>query len=219
MDHSPAQVRPYRAEDLDALYEVCLLTADNGGDGTAQYADPRLPGLVHAAPYGLFAPDLAFVVEDAAGVGGYIVGARDSRAFEARLELEWWPPLRARYPGPPPELPAERRTGDQRQAFRIHHPWLVSDAVYARFPSHLHINLDARARRQGWGTKLLAALFDQLRAGGSAGVHLTTSTTNTRAIAFYHTLGFEVLEQPGTATVMGLRFDGSGRMEASPSRS
>jgi len=197
MDHSPAQVRPYRAEDLDALYEVCLLTADNGGDGTAQYADPRLPGLVHAAPYGLFAPDLAFVVEDAAGVGGYIVGARDSRAFEARLELEWWPPLRARYPGPPPELPAERRTGDQRQAFRIHHPWLVSDAVYARFPSHLHINLVPRLQSGGWGRALISTELDALRQQGSPGVHLFVHPENTRARGFYAHLGFTEFPDDG----------------------
>jgi ribosomal protein S18 acetylase RimI-like enzyme len=190
MDHAPARIRPYRAEDLEALYEVCLLTADNGGDGTAQYADRRMPGLVHAAAYGLFAPDLAFVVEDAGGVGGYIIGARDSRAFEARLELEWWPPLRAKYPEPPPEIPEERRTGDQRQAFRIHHPWLVSDAVYARYPSHLHINLVPRLQSGGWGRTLIKTELDALRQQGSPGVHLFVHPENIRARGFYAHLGF-----------------------------
>src|SRR5262245_12928267 len=181
MDHAQARIRPYRADDLDALYEVCLLTADNGGDATGQYADPRMPGLVHAAAYGLFAPDLAFVVEDAGGVGGYIIGARDSRAFEARLAQEWWPPLRAKYPAPPPEIPEERRTGDQRQAFRIHHPWLVSDAVYARYPSHLHINLVPRLQSGGWGRALIRTELDALRQQGSPGVHLFVHPENIRA--------------------------------------
>jgi ribosomal protein S18 acetylase RimI-like enzyme len=190
MDDVPARIRPYRADDLDALYEVCLLTADNGGDGTAQYAEPRMPGLVHAAAYGLFAPDLAFVVEDADGVGGYIIGARDSRAFEARLEREWWPPLRAKYPDPPPEIPEELRTGDQRQAFRIHHPWLVSDAVYARYPSHLHINLVPRLQSGGWGRALIGTELDALRRQGSPGVHLFVHPENIRARGFYAHLGF-----------------------------
>ena len=41
-----------------------------------------------------------FVVEDGHGVGGYIVGAPDTRNFEARLEAEWWPDLREIYSDP-----------------------------------------------------------------------------------------------------------------------
>jgi hypothetical protein len=48
----------------------------------------------------LFEPALAFVAQDTAGVGGYIVGALDTPAFEQRLERTWWPHLRARYPDP-----------------------------------------------------------------------------------------------------------------------
>jgi ribosomal protein S18 acetylase RimI-like enzyme len=190
MDDAQAHIRPYRAEDLDALYRVCLLTADNGGDATGQYADPRLPGLVHAAAYGLFAPGLAFIAEDGAGVGGYIIGVRDSRAFEERLELEWWPPLRARYPEPPAEIAEDQRTGDQRQAYRIHHPWRVSDAVYQRYPSHLHINLVPRLQSGGWGRKLIDTLLGALRQQGSPGVHLFVHPENTRARGFYAHLGF-----------------------------
>ena len=57
------------------------------------FDDPRILGHVFAAPYGLFEPSLAFVAEDEVGVGGYIVGALDSRAFEERLEAGWWPTL------------------------------------------------------------------------------------------------------------------------------
>jgi ribosomal protein S18 acetylase RimI-like enzyme len=190
MNGDPARIRPYRAGDLDALYRVCLLTADNGGDATGQYADRRLPGLVHAAPYGLFAPDLAFVAEDSEGVGGYIVGARDTRAFAGRLELEWWPPLRAKYPDPPPDIGEDQRTGDQRQAYRIHHPWPVSDAVYRRYPSHLHINLVPRLQSGGRGRALIGTLLDELRKQGSPGVHLFVHPENIRARGFYAHLGF-----------------------------
>ncbi|HEU5421822.1 MAG TPA: GNAT family N-acetyltransferase [Streptosporangiaceae bacterium] len=197
MDPARARIRRYRADDLDALYEVCLLTADNGGDGTRLYADPRLPGLLHAAPYGLFEPGLAFVVEDAGGVGGYIVGARDSRAFEARLELEWWPPLRARYPEPPAGIPEEQRTGDQRQAWRIHHRWLIGDELYRAYPSHLHINLVPRLQSGGWGRKLIDTQLAALRQQGSPGVHLFVHPDNTRARGFYAHVGFTELPDGG----------------------
>ncbi len=76
------------------------------------FDDPRILGHVFAAPYGLFEPSLAFVAEDEAGVGGYIVGALDSRAFEERLEADWWPALRDRYPAPPSELPLDQPCPD-----------------------------------------------------------------------------------------------------------
>ena len=113
---SQASIRPYRDSDLDDLYRICLQTGDSGQDATSMFDDPRLLGHVFAAPYGLFEPSLAFVAEDEAGVGGYIVGALDSRAFAERLEADWWPALRDRYPAPPAELPPDQWTPDQRTA-------------------------------------------------------------------------------------------------------
>ena len=86
-----ARVRRYRPDDLDALYRICLQTSYHGGDGTALFRDPRLPGHVYAAPYGLFEPSLAFVAKDAAGVGGYIVAALNGETFEQRLERSGGP--------------------------------------------------------------------------------------------------------------------------------
>jgi hypothetical protein len=81
-----ACIRRYRDSDLDDLYRICLQTGDGGKDATSMFEDQRILGHVFAAPYGLFEPSLAFVAEDEAGAGGYIVGALDSRAFEERLE-------------------------------------------------------------------------------------------------------------------------------------
>ena len=112
----PASIRPYRESDLDDLYRICLQTGDSGKDATSIFDDPRILGHVFAAPYGLFEPSLAFVAEDQFGVGAYIVGALDSRTFDARLEADWWPALREQYPAPPAELPPDQWTPDQRAA-------------------------------------------------------------------------------------------------------
>ena len=64
-------IRPYQPADLDALYEVCLQTGRDGGDATPLYRDHKLLGHVHAAPYALFEPSLAFGAEDEAGGSGY----------------------------------------------------------------------------------------------------------------------------------------------------
>ena len=83
-----------RPDDLGALYEIALATGDNGQDASGQHQDGRMVGHIYAAPYATLEPGSAFVAEDRQGVAGYIVGTHDTDAFEARMEAEWWPPLR-----------------------------------------------------------------------------------------------------------------------------
>ena len=203
---SQASIRPYRDSDLDDLYRICLLTGDAGQDATSMFDDPRILGHVFAAPYALFEPSLAFVAEDEAGVGGYIVGALDSRAFEGRLEADWWPALRDRYPAPPSELPPDQWTPDQRTAGFIHAPFPVPDELAQDYPSHLHVNLVPRLQSQGLGRQLMNTLIRALQEQGSAGVHFFVWPANQRAVGFYQHLGFTMISaEPAVIFTMDLR--------------
>jgi ribosomal protein S18 acetylase RimI-like enzyme len=161
------------------------------------FEDPRILGHVVAAPYGLFEPSLTFVAEDELGVGGYIVGALDSKAFEKRLETDWWPALRDKYPPPPAELPPDKWTPDQRWARFIHVPLTVPDEIAEDYPSHLHINLVPRLQSQGLGRQMMNTLIRALRERGSVGVHFFVSAANQRAAGFYRHLGFTVISAEG----------------------
>jgi ribosomal protein S18 acetylase RimI-like enzyme len=194
---SHASVRPYRDSDLDDLYRICVQTGDSGEDATSMFEDPRILGHVFAAPYGFFGPSLAFVAEDDLGVGGYIVGALDSRAFEKRLEADWWPALRGRYPAPPSQLPPDQWTPDQRAAGLIHVPPRVPDELAEDYPSHLHINLVPRLQSQGLGRQLMNMLMRALREQGSVGLHFFVWPANQRAIGFYRHLGFTMISAVG----------------------
>ena len=193
MDRTRARIRPYRPGDLDALYRICLLTGDSGQDATSQFHDPQLLGHVFAAPYGLFEPSLAFVAEDTEGVGGYILGALDTRSFEEQLESRWWPRLRTRYPYPPASLRPEQWTPDQHMAHMIHHRWRIPDELAVRYPSHMHIDLLPRLQASGYGRQLTDTLITALRGQGSVGVHLHVLPGNQRAAGFYRRLGFTEL--------------------------
>jgi ribosomal protein S18 acetylase RimI-like enzyme len=188
VNSTAARIRPYQPADLDDVYRVCLLTADSGQDATALVRDPSLPGHVWAGPYVTLEPSLAFVVEDGAGVGGYVLGALDSWAFERRLQRDWWPPLRVSHP----ELDA----GDylsplERWAIHdIHHSWAADDELLRKFPSHLHIDLLPRLQGRGIGTQLMERMIASLRARGSHGLHMFVSQANHRAAGFYRHLGF-----------------------------
>jgi ribosomal protein S18 acetylase RimI-like enzyme len=189
-------IRRYRSGDLRALYLVCLRTGNSGGDATALYRDPELLGHIYAGPYGMFEPALAFVVEDEHGVGGYCLGALDTRAFEQRLEERWWPSLRARY-AEPDVASRDQWTPDEQAAYLIHHPWRTDDGLVAHYPSHLHLDLLPRFQAQGHGRQLIGVQLTALRDRGSGGVHLYVTSGNHRALGFYRHLGFDELRADG----------------------
>src|SRR5579871_4077003 len=62
-----AQIRGFRADDLDALYGICLATGDAGADAAHLYRDPKLIGHVYAGGYAALSPETVFVVEDGEG--------------------------------------------------------------------------------------------------------------------------------------------------------
>jgi ribosomal protein S18 acetylase RimI-like enzyme len=188
------RLRPYRAGDHDAVYDICVRTGAAGEDATHLLRDPTLQGHLYAGPYLALAPELAFVVEDGDGVAGYILGAADTAAFEDRLEREWWPALRRRYP-------AYRTDGDavldDLLVALMHSPARACADLVAAYPSHLHIDLLPRLQGQGWGRRLIDTMVERLRATGSHGLHLGVATANTKAQAFYRVVGFTELDDDG----------------------
>ena len=94
--------------------------------------------------------------------------------------------------------PAPRAEFDELDYFRAFAPQT------ARFPAHLHINVDAAERGQGVGAELIAAFEAHARAHGCAGVHVVTGA-GMRNVGFYERLGFaEIARAPrnGSEVVM-----------------
>jgi ribosomal protein S18 acetylase RimI-like enzyme len=199
VDPKTVLLRPCRPDDLDDLYRICLLTGDNGDDGTALFRDPRLVGDVYAAPYAILEPSLATVAEDDAGVAGYILGAADTVAFDERLERDWLPDLRKRYPVPSSDGSGELSRQEHHALTRIHHPEdYIPDPEFVRsYPAHLHIDLLPRLQGRGIGRRLVETLTTSLRAQGCVGLHLNVTFDNHRAIGFYQRVGFTEVPAEG----------------------
>ena len=191
---SAPTIRDVQPGDLDALYKIALATGDSGADAAHLYRDPKLVGALYAAPYAVLAPELALVVEDASGVGGYILGALDTLTFEARLEAEWWPALRRQYADPTGD--PTRWTVEQLRAYQIHHPRPPPTRITDPYPSHLHINLLPHLQGQGLGRALIDAWLGRIAAAGSRGAHLGVSPANHRALRFYAAYGLEEFRFP-----------------------
>jgi ribosomal protein S18 acetylase RimI-like enzyme len=200
-------IRLARAGDEAAAYHVCLKTGDSGRDGEPFYRDdPDALGRIFVGPYLAFEPELSLVLEDAEGVCGYALAALDSRRFYERYERDWRPGLCERFPRPAGDPAGWTRA--QMVHLGYHEPDYDCPEPYLSYPSHMHIDLLARARGQGHGRRMMEQLMKQLRARGSAGGHLKVSATNGPALAFYARLGFHPLG-PAAATgnvFLGKRF-------------
>ena len=189
-----AGLRRYHSGDLGALYDICLRTGDSGADASPLHNDPKLLGHFYAAPYGVLEPENVFVAEDEQGVAGYIVGTFDTRAFEARLEREWWPDLRRHYANVPEATLTE---ADRMRVTAIHETALNPEEIVARYPAHIHMNLLPRLRGQRVGTRLLQMWIAQAQAAGVSGIHLGASPSNAGGIAFWTRSGFVPLRTQG----------------------
>lgn len=195
-------VRPYRRSDDAGLSAVCLQTAADGGDATADHAASQLPGAVYAIPYVRFEPDLCLVVDDgtrAGRVSGYVLGTSDTVAFEQWCERAWWPDVRRRFPL------ADQAAGsaDQRLARLTQEGPRTPRTITDRYPAQLHVDLLPSLQGQGWGRRLLERFFAAAAGAGAGGVHLGVSAANDRAIAFYGHLGFHLVERTEAGLVLG----------------
>lgn len=189
-------IRPVRPDDIDALYAISLATSYAGGDASHLYDDPKLTGHIYSAPYAVLEPHLGIVIEDAEGVAGFAVGTTDTRAWEDRLEKEWWPHLRLRYADPAGAV-QDTWSADEYRAFMIHHPSQTPDEVVYRYPAHLHMNLLPRVHGKGLGSEMFNKWRSIAARHSSNGVHVGVNQANKRAIGFWGKIGFTELPIKG----------------------
>ncbi len=182
-------IRSYHPSDFIALYQVCLRTADSGKDASHLHRDGELVGHIYVGPYVVYEPDLSFTLTNNGAPCGYVLGARDTAAFHARCERDWYPVLRARYPLPP----AEDHSPDADLIRHIHRPWQQNPDLID-YPAHLHIDLLPEAQGKGMGRKMIETLLNRLREVGAPAVHLGVSAANTNAIQFYAHVGFHQIK-------------------------
>lgn len=187
-------LRPVHSNDIDQLYAISLATGDAGKDATALHRDGRMIGHIYSVPYAVLSPETVFVAEEGEGVCGYIAGAFDTVAFEERLEREWWPALRKRYPEPSGD--PSSWDADQQRSFAIHRPRRTPAALTDPFPAHIHMNLLPHTQGQGIGSALLDRWLSNARAHSVKGVHLGANVGNHNGVRFWASRGFSRLQLP-----------------------
>jgi GNAT superfamily N-acetyltransferase len=198
---SDATIRPYRETDLAAVYDICVRTADAGGDARGQYSfDDLMPDLF-AGPYVYLEPQLAFVLDAGNGPVGYVIGTSNTSRFVEQYREKWIPLLADRYAEPvgEPVTPDDVMIGLHYRPERMLMPEL------ADYPAHLHIDLLPDYQGMGYGRALMQRMFAALADDGAPTVYVGMVTANTGARTFYDRLGFHVIDvpDPGPLTYLG----------------
>lgn len=197
------QIRHCQPRDEAAVYNVCLKTGDSGKDGTHLFDDPKALGHIYVGPYMKLAPELAFVLQDAEGVCGYVLGALDSKQYYQAYLTQWLPAIRIQHPEPAGDPATWTRT--QQLYYEYHHPNIFYPVQYDQYPSHLHIDLLPRVQGRGLGNEMMKVILAELEKKKSPGVHLAMADTNARAERFYIKLGFHELTHVGDTLYLGKR--------------
>ncbi|MFT5195295.1 MAG: ribosomal protein S18 acetylase RimI-like enzyme [Cellvibrionaceae bacterium] len=193
------KIRPYQSSDLDRLYHICLLTTDNGKDGSHLFSDPKLNGYMYAAPYAIFEPELCFVLVNNDNLAiGYILGTKDTATFGQWCEKEWFPPIREQFP-----LPAADDMSAEANLIRSIHNGHDIENWLPGYPAHLHIDILPEGQSGGWGLKLMETFWNELRELGVPGVFLGVSKQNENAVGFYRHIGFDELQTHDWGYIMG----------------
>ncbi|KAJ7094632.1 acyl-CoA N-acyltransferase [Mycena belliarum] len=195
-------IRRATEADAPALSRICLLTADAGKSAQSFHDHGELPGLVYAVPYVKLPTTWAFVLVDESKdlVVGYVVGSKDTRAYEQYAGDRWWPVQAEQY-----SPTAMVRDEDKKYANLLRKMHTAPDANIAFSPAHLHINILEDYQGQGWGRKLIQTAVDYLKEEGIEAVWLGMDSRNTNARKFYTRLGFAGFTGSGPNDV-GLRF-------------
>jgi ribosomal protein S18 acetylase RimI-like enzyme len=186
MSASPPSIRCYRADDREAIYDVCVRTGAAGQDARGLYSSDELLGDIYAGPYLQFAPEHAYVLDNGDRAVGYVIGTANTADFVAAYRANWLPRMRGRYQPPPPQPTSEeeRKLEDMFHIERILRPEL------APHPAHLHINLLPGYQGAGHGRAMMTRFLASVAAAGATSCHLAVRKTNTSAMPFYDKLGW-----------------------------
>jgi GNAT superfamily N-acetyltransferase len=180
-------------EDWRAIHALCCRTGD-GGDSIERSRWPFF-GELWIGPYRRLAPDWAYVADQDGTIVGYLTGCPDTSGFRRARALAVTLPLlvdvaRRRYTWNADTRHFVRRTlrleRGPEEAVRAQGPRRLE----TDYPAHLHMNVEAAARRHGIGGALLARFVEDLRGRRVPGIHLYCGAPPR---GFYLRHGFEEL--------------------------
>ncbi len=190
-------IQDYKPKYRNQVIDICWKTGYMGDDAKPHFPDRYLFGLLFCLYYTDYEPENCFVAIDTNSdkAVGYILSSLDSEIQEENFNKKIIPKIIFRM--------FSYSIWRYNQSFRIVWGWrklqddsaLDKKTILSKYPSHLHIDVLDEYQRQGIGASLINNLENHLKVNGSKGVHLGTSSYNSKALPFYEKMGFELVYQ------------------------
>ena len=172
-----AHIRPMRPDDLKEVEYVCRMTAGPGcqRDPVLGYRIARM----FSTYYVRECYDTCFVlVDDSDKVVGYILCEPDYKRYNKIFRKVDVPEIKK----------LDKASGRNAWLFPIPYTFFGRQNR-----AHLHIDILDEYQNQGFGGKLMDALFTELKSRNIKGVMLQADIHNEGAVRFYKRLGFKML--------------------------
>lgn len=182
-----ATIRKAEKKDIKDIEYICRMTA-----GPVCQREPitgNRVAKIYSTYYATECTDSCFVLADESDKAvGYVLCEPDWKRYSRLYREKYVPQIFA----------LKKRDGFVAWFFPV--PYMVFSP---RYPAHLHIDILPEFQGQGYGTKMLEKLFEELRGKGIKGVMLMAGGENEGAIRLYKRMGFEMLLHTKHAAVMG----------------
>lgn len=190
-------IRKCEKSDMSAIMNICYKTGYMGEDltGLNQFDDPILFSYLFCYYYVRYETQNCFVAVDSekSQIAGYIIGTRNTKKQKKALFLKMGWRIIFRLLG----TTAWRHPETIKTVLyfvKNLQPEEAMNQIYDEYPAHLHINILKEYQRMGIGEKLLTAFEGNIR-NDVKGIHLHTTSHNSKAIPFYHKMGYSVIKE------------------------
>ncbi len=172
-----ARIRKALISDLENVEYVCRMTAGNLA------CQNDVLGKAIAKTYSTYyiceCADTCFVLaDDEDKAVGYILCEPDYKRYRRVFREKYVPEIK------------KIHKGEGKKAYYLPVPF----SFFGRwFPAHMHIDILPEYQNQGYGSKLLKTLLQELEDRGVKGIMLAAGAENKGAIRFYKRYGFKTV--------------------------
>ena len=183
------EIRKYKPQDKEYLRKICLETS--AFDINAKNMEKFLY-LMFNDYYTEAEGDVCFVAVDEDDIPvGYVLCSKNHKEYEKTFNAFYQPEIDAlgiKY--------AMMSRGEKA----------VHKLFSNKYPTHLHIDLTEKCRRQGVGTRLISALKEELKNRGINSIMLSCGAANKPAVKFYEKNGFKTVKSVLGSNIMVIEF-------------
>jgi GNAT superfamily N-acetyltransferase len=183
-------IRRYEPRDRAAVRTICCDTADGGEAVEHFFPDREVFADLVTRYYTDYEACSSWVAESDGQIAGYLNGCLDTRRFERTMALRVLPRLMANI-----LVRGTLWRPQARRCIALNGPlWMQrgkkNPADAARYPAHLHVNLESAFRARHAGTALVETFLSHLQSANIPGVHVNVREDNEPARAFFERFGF-----------------------------